>query len=360
MGHRSQAPPEVRHISGQHVKEFRDFLARHTDDFVVRDDDVIYLKKYEGCLSNSVSDSSGKTTIEPTPKIDPQVTQQLLSTIREHLEHNPKEEILLEDLYQEITPTLSQMPIKKYQDLATFLRMHSHLFRLNGGHVSLIPISNLSHLTSTPERKVQSSGTMNGDHSNSANQLSVTVSNNISMNNTPQENKSLKQRVESVVMKALADNSDRNSRSSPIGGSSSINEDKSGTGILQRSKVITNAKECCEFLEECMRRGEPIAIDCEGLNLSSSQGQVTLVQLGSISGQATLLDVLCDPLMWTTGKLKDLLESSDVVKVLHDCRNISSVLHAQHGINLNQVFDAQVKSDSYKYLVTRPLSASLK
>ena len=28
LGHRSQAPPEVRHISGQHVKEFKDFLAR--------------------------------------------------------------------------------------------------------------------------------------------------------------------------------------------------------------------------------------------------------------------------------------------------------------------------------------------
>ena len=51
LGHRSQAPPEVRHVSGQHVKEFRDFLAKHSETFVVRDDDIIYLKKYEGCTS---------------------------------------------------------------------------------------------------------------------------------------------------------------------------------------------------------------------------------------------------------------------------------------------------------------------
>ena len=34
VGHRSQAPPEVRHVSGQHIKEFRDFLSRFPDEFV--------------------------------------------------------------------------------------------------------------------------------------------------------------------------------------------------------------------------------------------------------------------------------------------------------------------------------------
>ena len=36
LGHRSQAPPEVRHISGQHVKEFKEFLAKFPDEFVIR------------------------------------------------------------------------------------------------------------------------------------------------------------------------------------------------------------------------------------------------------------------------------------------------------------------------------------
>ena len=52
LGHRSQAPPEVRHISGQHVKEFKEFLAKFPDDFVIREeDDVIYLKEDEGKVS---------------------------------------------------------------------------------------------------------------------------------------------------------------------------------------------------------------------------------------------------------------------------------------------------------------------
>ena len=46
-GHRSQAPPEVRHVSGQHIKEFRDFLSKYPDEFVVTESSV-YLKKYEG------------------------------------------------------------------------------------------------------------------------------------------------------------------------------------------------------------------------------------------------------------------------------------------------------------------------
>lgn len=35
LGHRSQAPPEVRLVSGQRVAEFRDFIARHPDVFTV-------------------------------------------------------------------------------------------------------------------------------------------------------------------------------------------------------------------------------------------------------------------------------------------------------------------------------------
>jgi len=46
-GHRSQASPEVRHISGQHVKEFRDFLLRYPETFVVGEETVV-LKEWEG------------------------------------------------------------------------------------------------------------------------------------------------------------------------------------------------------------------------------------------------------------------------------------------------------------------------
>ena len=41
LGHRSQASPEVRHISGQHVREFRDFLLRYPEAFIVNEDSVM-------------------------------------------------------------------------------------------------------------------------------------------------------------------------------------------------------------------------------------------------------------------------------------------------------------------------------
>ena len=75
LGHRSQAPPEVRHISGQHVKEFRDFLARYPEDFVVKEE-IVYLREYEGKIT---------TTFRETEefKIDPIVTNQFLTFFRE-------------------------------------------------------------------------------------------------------------------------------------------------------------------------------------------------------------------------------------------------------------------------------------
>jgi len=41
LGHRSQASPEVRHISGQHLKDFRDFLAKYPDTFLVTEENVM-------------------------------------------------------------------------------------------------------------------------------------------------------------------------------------------------------------------------------------------------------------------------------------------------------------------------------
>ena len=52
LGHRSQAPPEVRHISGQHVKEFKDFLSRYPEEFVVKEE-IVYLREYEGKITTT-------------------------------------------------------------------------------------------------------------------------------------------------------------------------------------------------------------------------------------------------------------------------------------------------------------------
>ena len=74
-----QAPPEVRHISGQHAKEFRDFLAKYPDEFVVKEE-IVYLKEYEGNITNTFTEE------EDLPKIDPMVTNQFIQFFREKID----------------------------------------------------------------------------------------------------------------------------------------------------------------------------------------------------------------------------------------------------------------------------------
>ena len=39
--------------------------------------------------------------------------------------------------------------------------------------------------------------------------------------------------------------------------------------VFHRTRVILNCKESVQVLEEIRRRGEAIALDCEGVNLST-------------------------------------------------------------------------------------------
>lgn len=81
LGHRSQASPQVRHISGQHIKEFTDFLQKHPDIFHVVDDCVI-LKPCEGMTDVPASERLHL----PQPSIDTKGIQQLLDFFAQCIE----------------------------------------------------------------------------------------------------------------------------------------------------------------------------------------------------------------------------------------------------------------------------------
>ena len=313
-------------MAGQHVKEFRDFLAKHSNTFVVREDDIIYLTKYQGCTTTRISDSP----IDSTPKLDPQVTNELLSTIRTFLQDkdavNGQGEMSVQELFEGLVAQegLDQLLIKRQQDLITFLKMHSHLFKVTGGQVSLIPI---------PKEVCPAMTTV-------SNKSSPTVK--VAEGSPQHSQQSLKQRVNNVVLKVLADNSDKDKASTTV---QVVNDEAHRLSIYQRSRLIISHRESAQVLAEVIRRGEAVALDCEGINLSTpAKGQVTIVQLGLMSGQALILDVLTDPQIWEEGQLKAVLQCNHVVKVLHDCRNISSVLKVQHQVNICSVFDAQVRT----------------
>lgn len=133
LGHRSQAPPEVRHISGQHVKEFKDFLARYPEEFVVKEE-IVFLKEYEGKITS--------TFREPEEyRIDPVVTNQFIQFFRETVEaRGPLHvdqlfELVSNHFNMELWSTLFKTP----QDLLTFLKIYSHLFHVQASIITLVP-----------------------------------------------------------------------------------------------------------------------------------------------------------------------------------------------------------------------------
>lgn len=61
-----------------------------------------------------------------------------------------------------------------------------------------------------------------------------------------------------------------------------------------------------------------------------------------MSSSQTFLFDMVNEVAGTTAFLKQILEDSGIVKVLHDCRQDAAALLAQRGITLTQVFDTQV------------------
>ena len=82
LGHRSQASPQVRHISGQHIREFTEFLSKHPDLFHVIDNENVILV---GCENEEDVPASERLHL-PNSAIDTQATQQLLDFFAQVIE----------------------------------------------------------------------------------------------------------------------------------------------------------------------------------------------------------------------------------------------------------------------------------
>ncbi|XP_015610363.1 uncharacterized protein LOC107275094 [Cephus cinctus] len=367
LGHRSQASPEVRHISGQHYKEFRDFLLKYPDAFVVTEDNVI-LKQYEGMKAEQPF-----RELEPEIPIDPEVTARLLDFFAQTIEQ--KGPILVDQLFHMLTGVFPQETwtsmFKTPQDLSTFLKMFSDAFHVQSNMVTLInkpksfaidppkatnqnnntssaqssiriasPIQIASQTTSQPD-----SITSNNSASQPNSLQNVSPSSNESNNNSPPvslQQQTLKQRINTLVMKTLADNTekDRSLQTAQMGDAWKLK-------VLQQTRVIVNPKESLQIVEDIInpRRPPPdgkvvVSFDCEGINLGV-KGKLTLLQIGTMSGQVYAFDLFTCPNLVQAGGLQKLLESENVIKVIHDCRNDSVNLFNQFGITLTNVFDTQ-------------------
>ncbi|XP_012537854.1 egalitarian protein homolog [Monomorium pharaonis] len=377
LGHRSQASPEVRHISGQHYKEFRDFLLKYPDAFVVSEDNVI-LKQYEGMKPEPFHE------LEPDIPIDPDVTAKLLDFFCVCIEQ--KGPILIDQLFNMVDEKFSHESwtsiFKTPQDLSTFIKMFPDAFHVQTNLVTLIgrpkssvmepatvktkttsgnqrnQSNNVTHTNSTvpivPPSKIQLSqppsdrleNVCNNATSHFSSPQNTCTSPAIeSNNNSPPvslQQQSLKQRFNTIVMRTLADNTerDRSLQTAQMGDAWKLK-------VLQQTRVIATTRESLQVIEDIINPRKPspngkvvVSFDCEGINLGV-KGQLTLVQIGTMSGQAYVFDLVTCPSLIQAGGLQKLLEHPHVIKVIHDCRNDSINLYNQFKITLTNVFDTQ-------------------
>lgn len=136
LGHRSQASPEVRHVSGQHFHEFREFLFKHPDAFFLDDEkETVTLKNY-----NSVKLHTQELHFNINANLDPEATQTVLDFFAQCIE--VKGPILVEQLFQIVSCNLPEdmwsSIFNTPAHLTSFLRLFSDSFHIQSNLVTLL------------------------------------------------------------------------------------------------------------------------------------------------------------------------------------------------------------------------------
>lgn len=381
LGHRSQASPQVRHISGQRMKEFRDFLMKHTDTFKVVEDNVILVSDKQD--EYKLNDNETFHNL-PAANIDAGITQQLLDYFAQCIE--AKGPVLVDQLFHLVISKFPQeywfQMFKTPEDLSTFLKLFSDCFQVQSDIVTLIqrpkftntylnrqdtavkPVSEPTQLSPLP---ILGQGltnevvppTIRNSPTSPEEPKSRIQSPLESPRTQPNIANQMKQRLNTIVLKNWVDNMVRDSMNSqnatddhsnaninaksPLHTSNEVWRRK----VLQGTSVVVDIKECATIIDRIMnpknRGGKQIPVisfDCEGINLGL-KGQITLFQIATVNNEAFVFDLITSPHMVVDGGLKTLLESEQVIKVIHDCRNDSVNLYNQFGVMLKGVFDTQ-------------------
>ncbi|CAH1112027.1 unnamed protein product [Psylliodes chrysocephalus] len=461
LGHRSQASPEVRHVSGQHFHEFRDFLAKHIDNFTVDDEkETVILSNFESVKSHCPPELHFQHDV----KIDPQETQALMDFLAQCIE--VKGPILVEQLFQIVSCNLPESLwtnlFNTPMQLTSFLRLFSDSFHIQANLVTLLQLPKISQKHMSAQVNLMKEYKKSNEDLKNAKNLSVDIESEVIeskiervevkekslsppaekekpptqlsprsisdrlkqpklqqkmneahakslspeppvspvqpaslfVNNQNDErdrvnfrlgtgsrqnseiqedrtlpqpsnfqksvlkpnstcNQSLKQRINSLVLKTLQENTGRE-RQTMMNQQIAHSTDSWKTKLFQNTRVICTTRECHLVIDDLMNKASKtqmnpvwpftndrmiVAFDCEGINLGV-KGQLTLMQVATMSGFSYVFDLISCPDMIDYG-LRRLLESTNIVKVVHDCRNDSVNLFNQYNITMRMVFDTQ-------------------
>jgi exonuclease 3'-5' domain-containing protein 1 len=95
-----------------------------------------------------------------------------------------------------------------------------------------------------------------------------------------------------------------------------------------------------EEIRQAIQKGETIAVDCEGVELSRF-GSVTLVNI-AVRGQVYLIDILKIGSAAYDRGLRSILEDKSIKKLMFDCREDADALKHLYNVRLDGVLDVQL------------------
>ena len=107
--------------------------------------------------------------------------------------------------------------------------------------------------------------------------------------------------------------------------------------------VLIDTADACREALAVLKRSPVIAVDCEGRSLSRN-GTLAMVQVSNERNQCFLFDLVPGDnfAVFLDLGLRALLESTDVMKVMHDCRcDADALSHLAH-VTLHNVVDTQI------------------
>ena len=123
-----------------------------------------------------------------------------------------------------------------------------------------------------------------------------------------------------------------------------------GSALDNLQQATTGFKNQIEYIDSienvekaCSRLGqhEELAFDCEGVDLGKG-GKLTLIQIMAKDEQVFIFDVLVLGKFLFENGMKEILESTGIIKIMFDCRCDSDSLWEEYKVELTNVLDMQL------------------
>uniref|UniRef100_A0A183CAP9 3'-5' exonuclease domain-containing protein n=1 Tax=Globodera pallida TaxID=36090 RepID=A0A183CAP9_GLOPA len=327
LGHRSQAAPEVRLVSGRHLKEFADFLAAQTDHFTVESDRV----RLKNMPEPQEADANQFVDEEGRPLVGHRAKLAAVDFMRGVLEQNEDVPIPLDAFYRRFCDrfphNIRQEVATNPKELLLFLKLNRHVFFIRSNKVQLVRNRPGDEHGSESGRSTAEDG---GSSDRSA--------------TSPAENDGFVPRasVEGVPASTLFP----------------LNRDN--VHRVQIAQTLKQAQEAvrCLHLDLDSALCPFLAVDFKLVSLGSVQPEqfVALVVVAS-PVRLVVFDLAHAESVLSESGLRTLLENDRLLKVLHDVQRIATLLASRWDIRIGRLFDTQIAHSVIQHdKFSKPLS----